>query len=206
MLKYFVSKDSHRTLYFAMFATFTALTTVATIVFIVPFPSTQGYFNLGDTFVMLSGFLLGPLGGFFAGGVGSAMGDALLGFPAFVPITFVAKGFEGLFVGLLSSRTRSRNRVSGWDVLGLILGSLAMLMGYLFGEVFLLGFTFGVAVVELVTINSIQVMMGSIFVIVVGPLLRTYLREHLNLDDMATDEESSRPDEKCNRDHHLFLV
>ncbi|MHA2189738.1 MAG: ECF transporter S component [Candidatus Thorarchaeota archaeon] len=195
MLEYFVPKYHHRALYLAMIATFTALTTVATIVFIVPFPSTQGYFNLGDTFVMLSGFLLGPMGGFFAGGVGSAMGDALLGFPVFAPITFIAKGFEGFLVGLLSSRTRSKDRVSGWDVLGLILGSLAMLMGYLFGEMFLLGFTFAVAVVELVAINSIQVIMGSIFAIAVGPLLRMYLQEHLSQNSMATEEESISPEE-----------
>ena len=84
------------TVYIALLSLFTAMTTVATTILIVPNPATGGYFNLGDTFVMLSGFLLGPLGGFIAGGVGSAMGDIALGYFPWAPITFVVKGLEGM--------------------------------------------------------------------------------------------------------------
>ncbi|MHA2379051.1 MAG: ECF transporter S component [Candidatus Thorarchaeota archaeon] len=179
MLEYFASKTSNTSLYVALLAIMTALTTVATAVLVVPFPSTQGYFNLGDSLVMISGFLLGPVGGFFAGGVGSAMADVVLGFPGFAPITFIAKGFEGLAVGFLSFRTARKKNLSGWDILGLLLGSAAMLLGYLLGEMFILGYTFEVAALELITINSIQVIMGSIVTILVGPLLRVYLRDVL---------------------------
>lgn len=178
MTEYFKPKQSHGTLFISMLAVFTALTTIATVVFIIPFPSTQGYFNLGDMFVMLSGLLLGPVGGFIAGGVGSALGDVLLGFPAFVPITLLAKGFEGFLVGLLSVRTLPTKRVGWWDIIGLVLGSIAMLMGYLLGEVLILGLAFGVAFIELLTINSIQVIMGSIFTITIGPFVREYLRHN----------------------------
>ncbi len=54
-----------------------------------------------------------------------------------------------------------------------------MLLGYLLGEMLVFGYTFEVALLELVTINSIQVTMGSIVTILVGPLLRTYLRDIL---------------------------
>ncbi|MFQ5833960.1 MAG: ECF transporter S component [Candidatus Thorarchaeota archaeon] len=178
-MEYFVSKTSDTSLYVALLAILTALTTVATAVLVVPFPSTQGYFNLGDSLVMISGFLLGPAGGFFAGGVGSAMADLILGFPGFAPITFIAKGLEGLVVGFLSFRTMRKKTLSGWDILGLLLGSVAMLLGYLLGEMFMLGYTFEVAALELVTINSIQVTMGSIVTILIGPLLRVYLRDVL---------------------------
>ncbi|MFX0045988.1 MAG: ECF transporter S component [Candidatus Hermodarchaeota archaeon] len=179
MLEYFSSKTSNTSLYVALLAIMTALTTVATAVLVVPFPSTQGYFNLGDSLVMISGFLLGPVGGFFAGGVGSAMADVVLGFPGFAPITFFAKGFEGLVVGLLSFRTSRSRNISAWDILGLLLGSIAMLLGYLLGEMFILGYPFEVAALELITINSIQVIMGSIATVLVGPLLRVYLRDVL---------------------------
>lgn len=188
MAEYFKLNQSHRTLFIAMLAVFTALTTVATVVFIIPFPSTQGYFNLGDMFVMLSGLLLGPVGGFIAGGVGSAMGDVLLGFPAFMPITFLAKGFEGSLVGLLSARTPPTKRVGWWDFTGLVLGSIAMLMGYLLGEVLILGLAFGVALIELLTINSIQVIMGSIFTITIGPFVREYMRYNAFLSDCHLQE------------------
>ncbi|UCE08962.1 MAG: ECF transporter S component [Candidatus Thorarchaeota archaeon] len=183
----FKTKNSNRSMFIAMVAIFTSLSTIATVVFVVPFPSTQGYFNLGDTFVMLSGLLLGPIGGFIAGGTGSALGDALLGFPAFMPITFFAKGFEGFFVGLFSSRTRLRERASWWDVIGVLFGSAAMLTGYFLGEVFVLGVPFGVALIELVTINSVQVIMGSIFTIAIGPLLREYLRNYTYSEEEHQD-------------------
>jgi len=178
-LEYFASRTSNTSLYVALLAIMAALTTVATAVLVVPFPSTQGYFNLGDSLVMISGFLLGPIGGFFAGGVGSAMADVVLGFPGYAPITFIAKGLEGLAVGLLSFRTSRSRKISAWDILGLLLGSAAMLLGYLLGEMFILGYTFEVAVLELITINSIQVITGSIATVLVGPLLRVYLRDVL---------------------------
>jgi uncharacterized membrane protein len=175
----------------------TALTTVATILLVVPFPSTQGYFNLGDSLVMISGFLLGPVGGFIAGGTGSALADVLLGYTAFAPITFIAKGFEGMLVGFFSFRTARMMRLSGWDILGLILGSAAMLLGYLFGEMLLFSYAFEFALLELVTINSIQVISGSIATVIAGPLLRFYLRnfiygpEDADSSEMWFDSESS---------------
>ena len=45
-----------------------ALTTVATMVIHIPSP-TNGFVNLGDCFVLLAGWLLGPFCGFLAGGI-----------------------------------------------------------------------------------------------------------------------------------------
>ncbi len=151
---------------------------------------------------MISGFLLGPVGGFIAGGTGSALADVLLGYTAFAPITFIAKGFEGMVVGYFSFRTARMARLSGWDILGLILGSAAMLLGYLFGEMLLFGYAFEVALLELVTINSIQVISGSIATVIAGPLLRFYLRDFIygpedaELSERWLDPESSaKPEE-----------
>ena len=190
----FGMRITNPTVNLAIIAMLTALTTVATAILVIPFPSTQGYFNLGDSLVMISGLLLGPIGGFFAGGVGSAFADIILGWTAYAPVTFIAKGFEGFLVGLLSMKTTRGKRLSPWDIVGLLLGSIAMLMGYLLGEVFLLGYTFEAALAELITINSIQVIMGSIVTILVGPLLRRYLdyqiptTEELTLDLEELDE------------------
>ena len=116
------------TFYIVLLAIMTALTTVATIVFVIPIPLSTGFFNLGDALVMLSGVVLGPIGGLIAGGVGSAMGDVALGYIHFAPITLVVKGFEGFFVGLLSIRTvRSLNRMSKWDFAGVLIGAFVML-------------------------------------------------------------------------------
>ena len=54
-----------------------ALVCVATMVVQIPSPM-QGYVNLGDCFVLLSGWLLGPWYGFAAGGIGSMLADIFL--------------------------------------------------------------------------------------------------------------------------------
>ena len=56
-------------------AMFAALTCVATMVIQVPSPATNGYINLGDCFVLLGAWVLGPAYGFAAGGVGFRSGD-----------------------------------------------------------------------------------------------------------------------------------
>jgi len=164
------------TVYLVVLALMTALTTVATIVFVIPFPSTAGYFNLGDAFVMISGILLGPVGGFIAGGFGSAMGDIALGYFPYAPITFVVKGGEGLVIGLISRRVKESRTAKPLDLLGVILGAAVMLVGYYLGEVLLLGYSSGAALLELITINSIQVIAGGIIALIVGPMVRDFLR------------------------------
>ncbi|MGN1083913.1 MAG: ECF transporter S component, partial [Lachnospiraceae bacterium] len=69
-------------------ALFTALVCVATIIIQIPSPM-QGYVNLGDCIILLSAWLLGPLYGFFAGGVGSALADLLTGYSHYAPGTLV---------------------------------------------------------------------------------------------------------------------
>ena len=84
-----------------MTALFMALCCTATMVIHVPSP-TQGFVNLGDCMVLLSGWLLGPWYGFLAAGLGSAFYD--LTNPAYVmeaPITLVTKGMYGLVAGLV---------------------------------------------------------------------------------------------------------
>ncbi len=167
------------TVHIVILALLTALTTVATIVFIIPFPSTAGYFNLGDAMVMISGILLGPIGGFIAGGFGSAMGDIALGYFPYAPITLVVKGSEGFIVGLASRHAKQSITAKPLDLLGIILGAGIMLLGYFLGEVLLLSYSVEVALLELITINSIQVIMGGIIALIVGPLLRNFLRNYL---------------------------
>lgn len=67
------SKTSTRQLTLA--ALFMALTTVATMVIHIPVPATQGFVNVGDSFVLLSGLLFSHYYGALIGGVGSALAD-----------------------------------------------------------------------------------------------------------------------------------
>lgn len=141
----------------------------------IPFPTSTGYLNFGDSLVMISGLLLGPVGGFFAGGVGSAVADVALGFGHFAPITFVVKGIEGLLVGLLSAQSKKSSTLTKWDITGILLGAIAMLAGYFYFEYVLFGLV--VALEELLLVNWIQVTAGGIIAAIVGPTVRKYLSD-----------------------------
>lgn len=60
-------------------ALFAALACVATMVIQIPSPM-NGYVNLGDCFVLLAGWVLGPVYGSLAAGIGSALADMFTGY------------------------------------------------------------------------------------------------------------------------------
>ncbi len=155
-------------------AIMTSLTTVTTILIQIPFQSTTGYLNFGDVMVMISGFVLGPVGGFIAGGVGSMMGDVALGYVHFAPITLVIKGMEGYLVGLFTRRSKSQ-LLRPWDVVGIILGAIAMLAGYYLAETAMFGAA--AAMAELVSVNIFQVTVGGAVSAAIGPQIRGFVVE-----------------------------
>ena len=77
-----------------------ALVYVATSVIQIPSP-VNGYVNLGDCFVLLSGWLLGPWYGAAAAGIGSMLVDLLSGYGHYVPGTLIIKGLDALVAALI---------------------------------------------------------------------------------------------------------
>lgn len=72
-----------------------ALCCVATMIIKIPSPL-KGYLNLGDCIVLLSGFMLSPVYGFLAAGIGSALADIFSGYVIYAPATFIIKGIMTL--------------------------------------------------------------------------------------------------------------
>ncbi|MHA2358698.1 MAG: ECF transporter S component [Candidatus Thorarchaeota archaeon] len=173
-LEYFRPSGKNSAVNLALLAIMTALATIMTLVIQIPYPGTSGYFNFGDTMVMLGGLLLGPVGGFFAGGVGSALADVISGWTFYAPITLVVKGLEGMAVGYLGSRVMGSARVNKLDILAVIVGAVIMLTGYFIAQVFLFGLA--AAIGELVTVNLAQVVIGGAVTLLIGPTIRSYLR------------------------------
>ncbi|MCI8526610.1 MAG: ECF transporter S component [Oscillospiraceae bacterium] len=119
-----------------MAALFAALCCAATMVIQIPSPM-QGYVNLGDCVVLLSGWMLGPWYGLAAAGIGSAMADVLLSYAHYAPGTLVIKGLMALVCGLLAAR-----RTEGGFVRRVISGAAAevlMVAGYFGYACLLLG-------------------------------------------------------------------
>ncbi|MBR0368943.1 MAG: ECF transporter S component [Clostridia bacterium] len=110
-------------------ALFAALVCVATMTIRIPSP-TGGYLNLGDGIVLLSAFLLGPVYGTLAAGVGSMLADLLSGYPAYAPGTLAVKALTALLAAQLYRRALAgRGPVLRIAVAG-ICGELVMALGY----------------------------------------------------------------------------
>ncbi|MGQ9474227.1 MAG: ECF transporter S component [Candidatus Caldatribacteriaceae bacterium] len=135
-----------------------ALVTVVTMMVQVPVPQTKGYINLGEAMILVLALLFGWKIGFVAGGFGSALADILGGYTHWAPFTLIIKGIEGLLVGLGSGEKRWTTKI-----LFCILGTVEMVGGYFFAEVFLYGR--GAALAELPG-NFLQAASG----VIIAPL------------------------------------
>ena len=77
-----------------------ALVYAATMMIQIPSPM-NGYVNLGDCFVLLSGWLLGPWYGAAAAGIGSMLTDLLSGYAHYAPGTLLIKGLDAMAAALI---------------------------------------------------------------------------------------------------------
>jgi uncharacterized membrane protein len=127
-----------RTKTIAAAAIFTAFEAAVTMAFVIYIPATKGYFNIGEVMVYIVAMLMGPYVGAFAGGVGSAISDAILA-PVYAPGTLVIKGLEGFVVGYLTSRTPAALSRKAWRFTGVALGGVLGLIVALIGIMFLSG-------------------------------------------------------------------
>ncbi|MFB0920712.1 MAG: ECF transporter S component [Oscillospiraceae bacterium] len=107
---------------------FTALTTVATMI-IIPVPVLHGYANGGDALVIVSAFLLGPVWGAVAAGLGSALSDLLSGFIIYSPATLIIKALMALAAGAILRSGKKRKNLF-ITVLACITAELIMIAGY----------------------------------------------------------------------------
>lgn len=106
-------------------ALFAALVCVATMFIRIPSP-TGGYLNLGDGIVLLSAFLLGPVYGTVAAGVGSMLADLLAGYPAYAPGTLIVKALTAVTAAAICRKHQGRG---GLIVSGMC-GEVLMALGY----------------------------------------------------------------------------
>ena len=149
-------------------ALFAALSCVATMSIRIPTPGTGGYIHPGDAIVILSGVILGPVWGFLAGGIGSALSDLIGGYFIYVPITFVIKGLVALAAGLLYQKV-GKNQKSRY--IAVILSGVADIIlvagGYFVCEFFI----YGAGAAASIPANIIQGVGGLVISCILYPIL-----------------------------------
>ena len=119
-----------------------AMVFVATMMLSIPLPG-SGYGNLGDVFVIMAAFFLGPGWGFAAAAIGSAFADIALGFALYAPAPFAIKGCMALVFAYLCRSVRPR----AWFVFSAFLSEAVMIGGYFIFECLL--YSPGAALVNL---------------------------------------------------------
>ena len=128
------SEKLRKLVFTALFAALTCTVTAA-----LPIRSPLGgYFNLGDTVILLGAFLLGPVCGAAAGGVGAALADLLLGYGIYAPVTLAVKVLVALTAGLIYLRAKERGKFP-FVLLAAVAGEMVMAGGYFLFELFYLG-------------------------------------------------------------------
>ena len=149
-------------------ALFAALSCVATMSIRIPTPGTGGYIHPGDAIVILSGVILGPVWGFFAGGIGSALSDLIGGYFVYVPITFMIKGLVALAAGLLYQKIgKTQKSRYAAVVLGGVADIILVAGGYFVCEYFI----YGAGAAASIPANIIQGIGGLVISCILYPIL-----------------------------------
>ncbi len=151
-------KEKNTTQKIVIAALLAALTCVATMIIKIPSPL-KGYLNLGDCVVLLAGWMLSPVYGFLAAGLGSALADLFSGYVMYAPATFVIKGLMALvaYYGFKLLHKKLGNLPS--RIITGIASEVVMILGYFVFEGFLYGF--GPSIVN-IPANGVQGIAGLI--------------------------------------------
>lgn len=134
-----MSNQKNRTGIIVKAALFAALACVATMIIKIPSPL-KGYLNLGDCVVLLSGWILSPVYGFLAAGLGSALADLFSGYVTYAPATFIIKGIMALvaFYGYAALHKKFGSLIA--RIVSGIFAEIVMVLGYYLFEGVLYGF------------------------------------------------------------------
>ena len=151
-------KTKNTTQKIVLAAMFAALACVATMVIKIPSPL-KGYMNLGDSVVLVAGWMLSPLYGFLAAGLGSALADLFSGYAVYAPVTFAIKGLMALAAWYIYKVLNKRIKSSASRIISGFVAELIMILGYYLFEGIMYGF--GASLVN-IPANAIQGVAGLI--------------------------------------------
>ena len=166
-----------------------ALVCVATMIIKIPSPL-KGYINLGDCIVLLSGWVLSPVYGFLAAGIGSALADLLSGYATYVPATFIIKGVMAIiaYFGFTVLQKKVGNLAS--RIISGVASETVMILGYFIFEGFLYGF---VPSAVNIPANGVQGIVGLILGIILVKIFEKskIMQQLLNLLNICHSKKSA---------------
>lgn len=158
-----------------MAALMAALACVATMIIKVPSPL-KGYLNLGDCVVLTAGWMLSPIYGFLAAGLGSALADLFSGYVVYAPATFLIKGCMALiaYFGFRLLHKKVSDLPS--RIISGTAAEMLMILGYFVFEGCMYGF--GPSVVN-IPANAVQGIAGLIIGII---LTKVFVKSKIHFE------------------------
>ena len=161
-------KTKNTTQKIAVAALLAALTCVATMVIKIPSPM-KGYLNLGDCVVLTAGWMLSPVYGFLAAGLGSALADLFSGYAVYAPATFLIKGLMALVAWFVYKILCKKIYSPVSRIISGILAEIIMISGYYIFEGFMYGFSESLVNVPA---NAVQGLAGLVLGFVLIQILK----------------------------------
>lgn len=150
-----------------------AIVFVTTLYIQVP-NAVDGYFNLGDGFILLFASFLNPFAAFLVGGLGSALADIAGGYAYYFVFTLIIKGIEGAIVAYALKTFSKKKQISAY-----ILAGIWMIFGYWIAKWILKG-SMIVACMEIIP-NTIQATAGIMISLVAYPIVKKALSSRFAL-------------------------
>ncbi|CAM3122386.1 ECF transporter S component [Leuconostoc rapi] len=141
-----------------------ALNVVLSYIVRIPVPATNGFVNLVEAGIFIAAILGGARQGMIVGGLSGLLLDLLAGYPQWMFFSLVIHGIEGLVVGYFGYQKKTISQI-----IGLILGSLIMIIGYLLAGAFLYNWTAGIASI---IGNVAQSVMGLVVALLLIPIFK----------------------------------
>ena len=143
----------------------------------IPIPTGLGKtrLHLGNAMCLLSGLILGPVGGGFAAGLGSAFYDLLK--PEYItsaPFTFAFKFLMAWLCGIIAHPKKEKAKLNLRYIIGATSGALLYVVLYLsknfIEDRFVYGHAFELAMAEVVTKGTVSLFNAMTGILVAVPL------------------------------------
>lgn len=115
-------------------AMFMALT-IVTCSFSIPVPG--GHLYLVDVIICTASIILDPIAAFMVGGVGSFLGD-LIFYPTPMFVSLAAHGMQAVIISVFSHHIMKKKPILSSGI-GVTIGSIVMVTGYMLGKIFVYG-------------------------------------------------------------------
>ncbi|MBZ1515386.1 ECF transporter S component [Leuconostoc mesenteroides] len=157
-------EQKNHTKQITILATIIAFNIALSYIVKIPVPATNGFVNLVEAGIFLAALLGGARSGLIVGGLSGLLLDLLAGYPQWMIFSLIIHGIEGLIVGYFGYK----KHITG-QVIGLIIGSFIMVVGYMLAGAMLYNWTAGLASI---IGNIAQAVMGLIVALVLVPVFK----------------------------------